>query len=151
IESRSARSIALWRLAFSVALALLALAIRLPELDRYATIDESRWVGRSADFASYVDERDLDKTFIVGHPGVTTMLLGALSLGPARVHDFSYLAGQTDVTRRDGYLDALVAARQAPLVVNALALGGLAWLAWGLFGPAPALLGGLLLLFDPFL
>src|SRR5215213_9659012 len=79
------------RLAVSLLAALATIALRLPELDRYATIDESRWVGRSADFASYLGQRDLDNTFVVGHPGVTTMWLGALGLGPERVYDFSYL------------------------------------------------------------
>ena len=139
------------RLCVALLAALAALALRLPELDRYATIDESRWVGRAADFASYIQQRELDKTFIVGHPGVTTMWLAALGLGPRQVRAFSYLEGQTDVTRRDGYLDALVAARRTLVAANALALGVLVWLAWGLLGPGPALLGGLLMILDPFL
>jgi 4-amino-4-deoxy-L-arabinose transferase-like glycosyltransferase len=134
-----------------LAFALLAVALRLPELDRYATIDESRWVSRAADFSTYIQQRDWDKTYLVGHPGVTTMWLGSLGMGPARVRAMSYLAESTDVTRRDDYLDALVAARKGPLVANALALGLCVWLAWGLFGAGPALLGGLLLLSDPFL
>ena len=139
------------RLGLAILVALLALATRWPELDRYVTIDESRWVGRAADFATYLAERDLDKTFIVGHPGVTTMWLGGLGMGPDRVQEFSYLEGQTDVTRRPGYLEALVAARQAPLLLNALLLGLMVWLTWGLLGPGPAALGGLLLVADPFL
>jgi len=97
------------RFGLAALVALATLALRLPELDRYVTIDESRWVGRSADFGSYLQQRDFDKTFIVGHPGVTTMWLGSFGLGPRQVRDFSYLEGQTDVTRRDGYLDALIA------------------------------------------
>jgi 4-amino-4-deoxy-L-arabinose transferase-like glycosyltransferase len=139
------------RLGPALLVGLLAIVLRLPELDRYATIDESRWVSRSADFGSHLNERDLDKTFIVGHPGVTTMWLGLVGLGPERVRAFSYLEGQTDVTRRDGYLEALVAARYPPLVANAAAQGVMVWLAWGLLGPGPAALGGLLMLLDPFL
>jgi 4-amino-4-deoxy-L-arabinose transferase-like glycosyltransferase len=139
------------RLGLALLVGLLAIVLRLPELDRYATIDESRWVSRSADFGSHLNERDLDKTFIVGHPGVTTMWLGLVGLGPERVRAFSYLEGQTDVTRRDGYLEALVAARYPPLVANAAAQGVMVWLAWGLLGPGPAALGGLLMLLDPFL
>lgn len=138
------------RFAASLAVGILATGTRLPELDRYATIDESRWVGRSADFISYLQQRDLDKTFIVGHPGVTTMWLGALGLGE-QARRFSYLEGQTDVTRRDDYLDALVAARQPLVLTNALVPGLLVWLAWGLFGAGPALLGASLLVLDPFL
>ena len=37
------------------------------------------------------------------------------------------------------------------MIATALALGGLVWLAWGLFGPGAAMLGALVLLFDPFL
>src|SRR5439155_12679083 len=109
-----------------------------------------RWVGRSADFASYLQQRDFDKTFIVGHPGVTTMWLGSFGLGPRQVRDFSYLEGQTDVTRRDGYLDALIAARRPLLALNAIVAGALVWMAWGLFGAGAAVLGGLLLGLDPF-
>jgi 4-amino-4-deoxy-L-arabinose transferase-like glycosyltransferase len=79
------------------------------------------------------------------------MWLAALGLGPQRARALSYLDGQTDVTRRDGYLDALVASRRALVAANAMALGGLVWLAWGLLGPGPALLGGLLMVLDPFL
>jgi 4-amino-4-deoxy-L-arabinose transferase-like glycosyltransferase len=67
------------------------------------------------------------------------------------VRAFSYLEGQTDVTRRDGYLEALVAARFPALVANAVALGGMVWLACGLFGTGAAVLGGLLMVLDPFL
>lgn len=139
------------RLGLAILAVLLALALRLPELERYATIDESRWVSRAADFAAYLQQGDPEETYLVGHPGVTTMWLGALGLGPERVQAFSFLAGQTDVTRRDGYLEALVAARRAAVLANAVALGGLAWLAWGVFGPGPAVLGTVLLLLDPFL
>jgi 4-amino-4-deoxy-L-arabinose transferase-like glycosyltransferase len=139
------------RLAFGLLLAGLTLATRQPGLDRYATIDESRWVGRAADFATHLAERDFDQTYLVGHPGVTTMWLGALGLGSERVRAFSFQEGQTDVTRREGYLAALVAAREPPLVLNALLVGLLGWLAWPLFGPGPAVVGGLLLAFDPFL
>ena len=90
------------RLVVALLVVVAALATRLPELGRYATIDESRWVGRSADFSTYIQQRDFDKTFIVGHPGVTTMWLGVLGMGPGRVKAMSYLGPEapTDVTRR---------------------------------------------------
>jgi 4-amino-4-deoxy-L-arabinose transferase-like glycosyltransferase len=141
----------LLRLGLALLATLLTVLLRLPALDRYATIDESRWVGRAADFSAYLQGHDYDRTYLVGHPGVTTMWLGALGLGPGQARAFSYLEGGTDVTRRDGYLDALVAARRPALLANAVVLGALVWVAWGLFGAAPALLGGLLLLLDPFL
>ncbi|MCC7105992.1 MAG: glycosyltransferase family 39 protein [Chloroflexi bacterium] len=139
------------RLTAATAIALLALGVRLPELGRYATIDESRWVARAADFASSIRQRDFAATFLVGHPGVTTMWLGSLGMGSERVAAMATQRGRPDVTQRDGYLDALIAARRLPTVVNAVALGALIWLAAGLIGLGPAAVGGVLMALDPFL
>jgi 4-amino-4-deoxy-L-arabinose transferase-like glycosyltransferase len=54
------------------------------------------------------------------------------------------------VSQSPAVLPALTAARQAFGVVTALGVGLLGLLAWRLFGPCPAALGGLLLALDPF-
>ena len=62
----------LLRLGLALLATLLTVLLRLPELDRYATIDESRWVSRAADFSAYLQGRDLfvvlegELTFRVG-------------------------------------------------------------------------------------
>lgn len=128
-----------------------SLAVRLADLDRFATIDESRWIQRGADFWTLVQQRDDEDTFIIGHPGVTTMWLVGLGMGPERVERMATRPGRPDVTRRDGYLDALVAARRAFVVVGSAAIALIALLAWRLAGPLSGALTGLLLAADPFL
>ena len=130
---------------------LLALVPRLAQLDAYVTIDESRWVQRAADFGTLIAERDDEDTFIIGHPGVTTMWTALLGMGPERAQALSFRAGRTDVTRRDGYLDALLAARRPFAVLAALGVAGVTLLGWRLLGAGPALVGGVLLALEPFL
>jgi hypothetical protein len=130
---------------------LLAAAIRLYAIDAYVTIDESRWVQRAADFAAYVGRGKPEETFIIGHPGVTTMWTALLGMGPERAHRFSFLEGRDDATRREGYFDALSAARRPFAVVAALGVAAVALLGWRLLGAGAAVVGGLLLAFEPFL
>ena len=115
------------------------------------TIDESRWVQRASDFGALLSQRDDEDTFIIGHPGVTTMWTALAGLGPERSRQFSFLAGRADVTRRDGYFEALVAARRPFAIVAAVGVVLVTLLGWRLFGPGPAVLGGALLALEPFL
>ncbi|MCC6179056.1 MAG: glycosyltransferase family 39 protein [Chloroflexi bacterium] len=137
--------------AVGLAVFLLALAARLPALDAYVTIDESRWVQRASDFSALIGQHKYDDTFIIGHPGVTTMWTAYLGMGPERARAFSYLEGKDDATRRPGYFEALVAARRPFAVLGALGVMAVALLGWRLLGFGPALVGGLLLAFEPFL
>ena len=130
---------------------LLAVVIRLYAIDAYVTIDESRWVQRASDFAAYIGQGRPEETFIIGHPGVTTMWTALIGMGPERARHFSFLEGREDATRREGYLDALVAARRPFAVVGALGVMAVALLGWRLLGAGPAVVGGLLLAFEPFL
>jgi hypothetical protein len=63
-------------------LALFALAwlVRLAPLNRYVTPDEPIWVLRSVAFADAVAARDWVSIPQTGHPGLTTMVLGALGI-----------------------------------------------------------------------
>ncbi len=138
-------------LAVALVLFFVALVPRLADLDAYVTIDESRWVQRAADFGALVDHRDDEDTFIIGHPGVTTMWTALLGMGPERARAFSFREGRTDVTRRDGYLDALLAARRPFAILAAAGVALITLLGWRLLGAGPALVGGLLLALEPFL
>src|SRR5215207_9003311 len=96
---------------------LLALAIRWPDLDRFATIDESRWIQRGADFWTSMQKRDAEGTFLIGHPGVSTMWLVGLGMGSDAIEHMATRPGRPDVTRREGYLNDLVNARHAFVLV----------------------------------
>jgi 4-amino-4-deoxy-L-arabinose transferase-like glycosyltransferase len=133
-------------------LVLLALPPRLLATDRFVTTDELFWIGRAAAFARAVETGQLGATFQSGHPGVTTMWtawagMGALTrdLAPSRRE-----VSRREVSQHPSFMPALAAARQAFGVVTALGIGLLALLACRVFGPGPALLGGLLLALDPF-
>jgi hypothetical protein len=128
-----------------------ALAIRLPDLDKFATIDESRWIQRGADFWTAMQRGDSAATFLIGHPGVTTMWLVCAGMGQERVTQMATRPGLEDVTRRSGYLEALVSARRAFVLLGAGVLAIVSLLVWRLVGPGVAALTGLLLAADPFL
>jgi hypothetical protein len=136
-----------------VGLAIFAVAAltRLFANDAYVTIDESRWVQRASDFSALIDQGNLEDTFIIGHPGVTTMWTALIGMGPERARQFSFLEGRTDATRRDGYYEALIAARQPFAFVGALGVAAVALLGWRLLGPGPGIVAGVLLAFEPFL
>lgn len=138
-------------MAAGLALFALAAAARLWALDAYVTIDESRWVQRASDFAALIGQGNHEDTFIIGHPGVTTMWTALVGLGPERAHRFSFLEGRADATRRDGYFEALVAARRPFALIGALGVAAAALLGWRLLGAGPAVVGGALLAFEPFL
>ena len=129
----------------------LALALRMPDLDRYTTGDESRWVQRASDFWALVRQGDDRQTFIIGHPGVTTMWTALAGLGPDRAEQARFGARGTDVTHRPDYMESLAAARRAFALANSLIVVVLALLFWRLVGPGPGLVAGLLLAADPFL
>ncbi|MFN8521711.1 MAG: glycosyltransferase family 39 protein [Chloroflexota bacterium] len=137
-------------LGFALVVVLAAVA-RWPGLDTYVTIDESRWVQRAGNFYALIQQRDYEDTFIIGHPGVTTMWLAWVGMGPERALAFSFREGQTDATRREGYFDALIASRQPFVAVAVIGLVLIVALAWRLVGPGGALVAGGLMALEPFL
>src|SRR5690242_9888141 len=106
-------------LAVGLVMFVLAAGVRLWTLDTYVTIDESRWVQRASDFWALIGQGNREDTFIIGHPGVTTMWTALLGMGPERARHFSFLEGRDDATRRDGYYDALIASRRPFALVGA--------------------------------
>jgi hypothetical protein len=137
--------------AVGAAIFAVAALARLAAIDTYVTIDESRWVQRTADFSALIGQGNLEDTFIIGHPGVTTMWTALLGLGADRARQFSFLEGRTDATRRDGYYEALGAARRPFALVGALGVAAVGLLGWRLLGAGAGIVGALLLAFEPFL
>ena len=140
-------------LLLALLLAIVALPPRLLETDRFVTTDELFWIGRSAAFGRAIETGQLGQTFQSGHPGVTTMWTAWLGMGSQYARELA--PSRRDVSRREvsqspAFLTALASARQAFGIVTALGIGLLGLLAWRLFGPWPAVLGGLLLALDPF-
>jgi len=134
------RRLALWaRWIIPVAILLLALLVRTPGLDRFATADEYLWVDRSRQFVGgllFADyecpprlggwgrefaTRGWECTFQTTHPGVTTMWGGSLGLllyywGIARPSggDLEAFLRTIDVSSLD---PALLAFTRLPLAV----------------------------------
>jgi hypothetical protein len=130
---------------------VLAAGVRFWALDAYVTIDESRWVQRASDFWALIGQGNREDTFVIGHPGVTTMWTALLGMGPERARHFSFLEGRDDATRREGYFEALVAARRPFALIAAVGVAAVTLLGWRLLGAGPAIIAGLLLTFEPFL
>jgi hypothetical protein len=59
---------------------LMALLPRAWGSTAYITTDEPAWAHRSARFLTALQARKYEETFVVGHPGVTTMWLGTIGI-----------------------------------------------------------------------
>jgi 4-amino-4-deoxy-L-arabinose transferase-like glycosyltransferase len=137
-------SVPAWLLALAVG--LVALLPRTAGLADFFTIDESyHWIGRVERFAAALVEGDWPATNQTGHPGVTTMWLGALG------HALATLLGVQNPGWAGGGAAYLALLRLPLAATNALAvvLGFL--LLRRLVHPATALLGALLWALTPFL
>jgi hypothetical protein len=134
-------------------LLLVGVLTRAPAFDTVITTDESYWMQRSTRFTAALARGDWAATYRSGHPGVTTMWAGVLGMGPTRLEEF--LPPRFGILQNlevaPGYLDGLAAARRAVAAVTIAAYVLSVALAWRLLGTGPGLLGGLLLLLDPYL
>jgi hypothetical protein len=142
---------------------LILLAILLPRilaLDRFVTPDEDNWVYRSANFYYALGQRDFASTYQKEHPGVTTMWAGVAGF---LVRYPEYRASQFGQIIRppkfDRYLrriaqiqplEILVASRYFIVLGNTLVLLLAFIYARSLIGTPAAILGILLIAFDPF-
>ena len=64
----------------SAAIFIVALSVRLVPLGFYVTPDEPIWVMRSVEFLQAIKAGDWAGVPQTGHPGITTMALGALGV-----------------------------------------------------------------------
>ena len=136
------------------------LLTRFPALDRYATIDETKWLLRSANFYQALQQGELENTYQSEHPGVPVMWAGTAGL-VQEFRGYALLAGEqmpgpTKFQRflqqqKQSTVDLLSAGRLWLLVAILIAHGLTFIAAIRLVGFAPASLGFILLAFDPFL
>ena len=138
---------------------ILAIAIpRLLDLNQFVTTDERLWLDRSGKFYYALVHHDFAATFQKSHPGVTVMwagLVGYVAVYPTyyesrqgQNHPVSlYALKQQEF---DLPLRILVAGRRTIILLGLLALVLSFLFARRLFGMLPALVGFLLIAFDPF-
>jgi len=145
-----------------IALAVVIIAIFLPRimaLGHFVSPDENLWLYRSANFYFALGQRDFAATYQREHPGVTVMWAGTAAflirypgyrgsgLGQVEADQFHYYMNNfSEVTP----LEILITARLILLIGHVLILTLSYWFARDLVGTTPALIGFLLLAFDPF-
>ena len=144
-------------------LLLAALVVRLAPLGRYVTPDEPAWVYRSILFADAVAAGDWAAVPSTGHPGVTTMWLGAVSVAVRHLSNPAASASHLDWIRRMAWLAPenaeafrhlafyLPLARVAVAVATTLGLAVVYRISARLFDCRVGLIVLGLLAFDPFL
>ena len=143
-----ARLLALAGLALVCAVSLV---VRLLAHDVVITSDEDNWMRRAGGFTYGLVNGQLGRTYQNGHPGVTTMWVATLTLGPDRMLQYAdRVHGLRLVGQVPGFWQALVDARVGFALATALLVGLIAALSWRLFGPGPGLLAGLVVGLEPF-
>lgn len=154
----------------SLSLFLLALAPRVLATGAFVTTDEvNHWQERSRAFLQALQQGDAGATNQTGHPGVTTMWLGAagtlayetlVARGEATTLEPAFAqvaagdygrAAQLFQTLQDDYVLYLALTRLPLALVNAMWVVLCCLLLRRLFTPHVALLAGLLLATSPFL
>jgi 4-amino-4-deoxy-L-arabinose transferase-like glycosyltransferase len=144
-----------------LALFILALLLRVLNLNTFITWDEPAWTYRSIKFLTALWRMDFGGTFLVGHPGVLTLWSGATGisiqrlLGFGSAADFAWLSRLPTLDPRDTealrkLAPFLPAARLPMAVLNAACVVSVYLLARRLFDAKAALLAALFLAFDPF-
>jgi hypothetical protein len=136
------------------------LGIRLLDLDRMVTIDETLWIGRSANFLNALVHADWDLTYQMAHPGVMTMWAGALGLAavlpefarlhPEQVSPSALVHGPLREVGADP-LQILIALRIAKLIMQSIVFMIGVWFLRRLFDGRVAFFTGLMIALEPFL
>jgi hypothetical protein len=130
---------------------LVAIVARLSAHDVVITADEDNWMRRAGGFTYGLLNGQFGRTYQNGHPGVTTMWVAMLTLGPDRMIQYAdRVHNQRLVGRVPGFWDALVDARPGFALVTAALVTLIAGLSWRLFGPLAGTLTGLLVGLEPF-
>ena len=147
-----------------VLLLVLILIIWLPrrfELDRYVATDEVVWLLRSANFYYALGQGDYAATYIKEHPGVVTMWAGTAAymlefheyrgFGQGYFESDKYWMFEDFITSKGvNPHDVLVTTRVIMVIINTLLIAAAFVFARLLFGTFPALIGIILIAFDPF-
>jgi 4-amino-4-deoxy-L-arabinose transferase-like glycosyltransferase len=140
----------------------LILAIWMPRgfsLDKFVSTDEIAWLVRSANFYYALGQRNLEGTFQKGHPGVTTMWVNTAAFLIEHPEYRGFQQGQFDsFLTFERFADSqgidshavLVTGRSIMVGVHTILLIIGFYLARRLIGFMPALVGFLLLIFEPF-
>jgi len=151
------------RLWFSIALlGIVALAIWLPRafaLDRFVATDEVVWLWRSANFYYALGQRDFAATYITTHPGVVNMWVETAAFllefpeyrgfGQGLLNKYALFEALLESKGVDPH-DILVTSRRLTVLLNTFILAGCFLYARKFFGDLPALMGFMLIAFDPF-
>ena len=130
------------------------------KLDQFVTVDESKWLVRSANFYEALANDHFQHTFQHGHPGVTIMWAGTLGYvltfpdypqvtpGQFNWTDYQF----DDFLAAQGYssLQMLAIGRSLIVLMAALALGVAFLMALRLLGWLPSIIGFGLIVLDPF-
>ena len=143
----------------SIFLILVAfIVMRAPGLGSYLTVDEARWLQRSANFYYSIANSEWANTKQSPHPGVVTQWAGAAAyawvfpkyaeLGKANVQQV-YLLGQMEENGIN-HMQIIAAGRFVLVLINAGVLLACWPFALKLLGRWPAAVGFALLAFDPF-
>ena len=137
----------------AVALFALAVAARLIGVDLFVTPDEDNWMRRAANFSRALETGQFRTTYQSGHPGVTTMWIASLGMGPdgAQLSGVTTSDPSTIVTRHPEWDRLFLRARYAMIAANAALIVVISVLAWRLLGAGPAVIGGVLMALDPFM
>jgi hypothetical protein len=131
---------------------------RVLSLERYVTPDEHLWLTRSANFYFALGQREFIYTYQRQHPGVTIMWAGTAGFLWRYPEYRGSGQGQINYTGLERYLkdkpvtaiELLAAGRFFMVLGNTLALSLAYLFARRLIGRGPALIGFLLIAFDPF-
>ena len=145
----AARSRALIAAAAAV-LFLVALYPRMINLTGYLTTDEGNWMGRTALFTRGLTQNTPADTYQSGHPGVMTMWMSLLGMGPTRALALVEYVRPDGLEKAPNYLETLYKARSAFAVLTSFGVVAIALLSWRLFGAGVGLLTGVLLALEPF-
>jgi hypothetical protein len=140
----------------------LLLAIILPrglDLSRYVTIDEGLWLYRSANYYYAIWQHEFEYTYQTEHPGVTTMIAGAVGYHFEFPMYKAMVKGYVDGGKRlvkflettdETPVDLLVAGRKVMIAITALLLLASYWIVRKIIGFIPAILGFFLIALTPF-
>lgn len=138
-------------LLLSAMLFVLAVAVRLPYLSTFLTIDEIKWVEGAGQFLLALDSGDLAQTYWHFFPGITTTWGEALILWLRWFTLGNGLDLPSYITAQFADQASLIGPmRLSGVLITSLAIPGLYVLARPLLGNEAALLGSALLAVNPF-